>query len=471
MIFGHHIDTRYALLACADILTLYIAFWSFQFLPSCQGCVIDPSFKINGPTTLLLMGILLLTTTSFGLYNSDAVEDFRIFSKRFLIVWQLLLIPAGLTFVLTKIASGHPLGWQSLAFAAAVAAFVAVLFALHRLIAWGMGLSFMKSRILVLGSGPSVEALSGFLTGPGRSHFLHVDTVGDWRQEDDTPPPVGHNVPALPSSEPGALLKFAQMLKTDEIVVAVDSLRNLPATELIECKLRGIKVVDAISFLERETGQIDAAKIAPEWLAFSTGFVSNHSHRILKRTVDLTISATFLLFTLPLCVLVAIAIKLDSPGPIFYRQERVGLNGGVFQLWKFRSMRADAERDGTPRWASTVDDRVTRVGRFIRLVRIDEIPQVINVLSGDMSFIGPRPERPFFVEQLRELLPNYDLRHRVRPGITGWAQVNYPYGASIEDASRKLAYDLFYLKKNDVLLDLAILMQTVRVVLFAQGAR
>ncbi len=166
------------------------------------------------------MGILLLTTTSFGLYNSDAVEDFRIFSKRFLIVWQLLLIPAGLTFVLTKIASGHPLGWQSLAFAAAVAAFVAVLFALHRLIAWGMGLSFMKTRILVLGSGPSVEALSGFLTGPGRSHFLHVDTVGDWRQEDDTPPPVGHNVPALPSSEPGALLKFAQMLKTDEIVVA-----------------------------------------------------------------------------------------------------------------------------------------------------------------------------------------------------------------------------------------------------------
>ena len=187
--------------------------------------------------------------------------------------------------------------------------------------------------------------------------------------------------------------------------------------------------------------------------------------------MDLTISATFLLFTLPLCVLVAIAIKLDSPGPIFYRQERVGLNGGVFQLWKFRSMRADAERDGTPRWASTVDDRVTRVGRFIRLVRIDEIPQVINVLSGDMSFIGPRPERPFFVEQLRELLPNYDLRHRVRPGITGWAQVNYPYGASIEDASRKLAYDLFYLKKNDVLLDLAFLMQTVRVVLFAQGAR
>ena len=418
------------------------------------------------------MGILLLTTTSFGLYNSDAVENFRVFSKRFLIVWQLLLIPAGVTFVLTKIASGRPLGWQSLAFAAAVAAFVAALFVLHRLLAWGMGLSFMKSRILVLGSGPSVEALSGFLTGPGRSHFLHLETVGDSRQAESTPPPVGGaSVPALLSNEPGALLKFAQMLKTDEIVVAVDSLRDVPATELIECKLRGIKVIDAISFLERETGQIDAAKIAPEWLAFSTGFVSNHPHRILKRTVDLAISATFLLIMLPLCLLVAIAIKLDSPGPIFYRQERVGLNGGVFQLWKFRSMRADAERDGTPRWASTVDDRVTRVGRFIRLVRIDEIPQVINVLSGDMSFIGPRPERPFFVEQLRELLPNYDLRHRVRPGITGWAQVNYPYGASIEDASRKLAYDLFYLKKNDVLLDLAILMQTVRVVLFAQGAR
>jgi lipopolysaccharide/colanic/teichoic acid biosynthesis glycosyltransferase len=166
-----------------------------------------------------------------------------------------------------------------------------------------------------------------------------------------------------------------------------------------------------------------------------------------------------------------VAIKLESRGSIFYRQERVGLNGRVFRVWKFRSMRSDAESDGVPRWATSSDDRVTRVGRFIRKVRIDEIPQIINVLAGDMSFIGPRPERPFFVEQLKQHIAYYDLRHRVRPGITGWAQVNYPYGASIDDAKRKFAYDLYYVKNNDVLLDFVILVQTVRVILFAQGSR
>jgi lipopolysaccharide/colanic/teichoic acid biosynthesis glycosyltransferase len=165
------------------------------------------------------------------------------------------------------------------------------------------------------------------------------------------------------------------------------------------------------------------------------------------------------------------AIKQGSRGPIFYRQERVGLNGAIFKVWKFRSMRTDAEGDGVPRWANSTDDRVTRIGRFIRKVRIDEIPQIINVLSGDMSFVGPRPERPFFVEQLRKEIPHYDLRHKVKPGITGWAQINYPYGASIEDAKQKLSYDLYYLKNNDAVLDFAILAQTVRVILFAHGGR
>jgi exopolysaccharide biosynthesis polyprenyl glycosylphosphotransferase len=199
--------------------------------------------------------------------------------------------------------------------------------------------------------------------------------------------------------------------------------------------------------------------------------VLDQPRRVLKYIGDFVVSLSFLVAVLPLTVLVALAIKLESPGPVFYRQERVGLNGKVFRIWKFRSMRADAERDGVPRWAKSADDRVTRIGRFIRKVRIDEIPQIFNVLAGDMSFIGPRPERPFFVEQLREHIPCYDLRHRVRPGITGWAQVNYPYGASVEDAKRKFSYDLYYVKKNDVLLDLAILVQTVRVILFAQGSR
>ncbi|MDB5452814.1 MAG: sugar transferase, partial [Caulobacteraceae bacterium] len=179
----------------------------------------------------------------------------------------------------------------------------------------------------------------------------------------------------------------------------------------------------------------------------------------------------FLAFILPLAALIALAIKLESPGPAFYSQERVGLNGRVFRVLKFRSMRTDAEADGVARWASKSDDRVTRIGRFIRKVRLDEVPQVLNVLAGDMSFIGPRPERPAFIEELKKQIPLYDLRHRVRPGITGWAQVNYPDGATIEDAKQKLSYDLYYLKRNDFLLDIAILVQTVRVVLFSNGAR
>ena len=186
---------------------------------------------------------------------------------------------------------------------------------------------------------------------------------------------------------------------------------------------------------------------------------------------DFTVSLTFLAAVLPITLLVAAAIKLESRGPVFYRQERVGLNGRIFRVWKFRSMRTDAEKDGVPRWASAKDSRVTRVGRFIRATRIDEIPQIINVLGGDMSFIGPRPERPYFVEQLRREMPYYDLRHRVKPGITGWAQVNYRYGESIEDARQKLAFDLFYVKNNDFFLDLTILVQTVRVILFAHGAQ
>jgi sugar transferase (PEP-CTERM system associated) len=454
-----------------DLLVFYAVLRLLEYIPVCPGCFIQSNIHLDPGTAIILAGLLFLTVASVGLYNEGLSHSFGNAAKQFLFTWQLLLVSFGLTFALTKIASGFPFSWRAAALAGGLAAFVMVLFALRALVTWCMDLPFMKKRILVLGAGPGAEALGEFLRGPGHRHFVQVQSDPSWQLAENAMPQIGNVVLALPLSEPGSLLRFAQLLRVDEIVVVADDRREFPAAELIDCKLQGISVVDALTFWEREAGVIEASQVAPEWLAFASGFPSNQPHRILKRAVDLVISASFLLLFLPLCVLVALAIKLESPGPVFYRQERVGLNGRVFRLWKFRSMRADAEKDGTPQWAASVDSRVTRVGRVIRLLRIDEIPQIINVLSGDMSFIGPRPERPFFVEQLRELLPNYDLRHRVRPGITGWAQVNYPYGASVEDARRKLAYDLFYLKKNDVLLDLAILMQTVRVVLFAQGAR
>jgi len=241
--------------------------------------------------------------------------------------------------------------------------------------------------------------------------------------------------------------------------------------ELLECKLHGIAVTGFMTFWERESGQVDFLHAGPDWFAFSDGFLLNQPQRALKRAADFAVSLAFLVLFLPLILATILAIRLESPGPIFYRQERVGLNGRIFRVWKFRSMRTDAESDGVPKWAGAGDSRVTRIGRFIRKARIDEIPQIINVLAGDMSFIGPRPERPFFVEQLREMIPYYELRHRVKPGITGWAQVNYPYGASVDDARQKLAYDLYYVKNNDMFLDIAILVRTVRVILFAEGAR
>ena len=470
-LFGHHLNFSAVLLAGIDGAAFALALRLLELLPNCRDCFIPSPVRLDLPQIAVLTGLLLLTAISVGLYNNDAAQDFRLLAKRFLPVWQLMFIPAIAAFVLTKFDQGHPFGWQTATLSIAITAFVLLLFGLHRALIWWLGLSFMKTRVLVLGAGAGAQSVSDFLTGPGRSHFHHVQTISNWRTTDHLSPRIGNVALAISPTEPAALCRFAELLRTDEIIVACDDRRDFPVTELLECKLRGIRVVDALTFWEREAGLIDAWEVGPEWLTFSSGFVFNQPHRVLKRTIDLVISAAFLIFVLPLCLLVALAIKLESRGPIFYRQERVGLNGRVFPLWKFRSMRTDAEQDGVPRWAGSADDRVTRVGRFIRKVRIDEIPQVINVLAGDMSFIGPRPERPFFVQQLRELLPNYDLRHRVRPGITGWAQVNYPYGATVEDAKRKLSYDLFYLKKNDILLDLAILMQTVRVVLFAHGAR
>jgi exopolysaccharide biosynthesis polyprenyl glycosylphosphotransferase len=206
-------------------------------------------------------------------------------------------------------------------------------------------------------------------------------------------------------------------------------------------------------------------------LTFEDGFRVNFSRRLVKRALDVVVGLVFLVLMAPICAVVAVLIKLDSAGPAFFWQERVGLNGKTFRICKFRSMRTDAEADGVARWATELDPRITRVGHFIRKFRLDEFPQVFNVLRGDMSFIGPRPERPVFVEQLRKDIPYYDVRHRVQPGITGWAQVSYRYGASKEDARRKLGYDLYYVKNGDLLLDLAILLQSVRVVLFAAGSR
>jgi sugar transferase (PEP-CTERM system associated) len=255
------------------------------------------------------------------------------------------------------------------------------------------------------------------------------------------------------------------------VIVADQADADPNAAALLDSKLRGARVMSVSTFCERHLGRIDLETVDAHWLLCADGFAQGQVTNLLKRALDVVVSLSLLVLTLPVMLITALLIKLDSAGPVLYRQERLGLHGEVFTLCKFRSMRLDAEAGGNPRWAQHQDPRVTRIGRFIRPMRIDELPQLINVLLGQMSMIGPRPERPHFVEQLTRVIPLYRQRAYVKPGITGWAQVNYPYGASVEDAREKLAYDLYYVKNRSLLLDLLILFATVRVILFREGAR
>jgi len=255
------------------------------------------------------------------------------------------------------------------------------------------------------------------------------------------------------------------------VIVAMDERRgSLPVGELLDCKVNGVPVLEGESFFEELTGRIMVEKINPSWLIFHEGFQKSWLMLAGKRIIGMVFSASGLFLSLPVLLVTALGIRLESEGPVFFRQVRVGKGGRPFTLVKFRSMRVDAEVDGA-RWAGAADDRVTRIGRWIRRMRIDEIPQMWNVLRGDMNFVGPRPERPEFVGELREKIPYYDQRHSVKPGITGWAQINFPYGASVEDAKRKLEYDLYYIKHMSVLLDLYIILKTVKTILFREGSR
>ncbi len=325
-----------------------------------------------------------------------------------------------------------------------------------------------KRRVVILGAGENAaEMIHKMRRRTDRRGFkvLGYVQIGD--------EPIG--VPtALLLHPKGALCQWVARLDADEIVVGPDDRRGtLPVDELLECRHNGIAVTELTEFLEREAGRIKMDFTNPSWLIFSDGFNISPLRRTIKRAFDLVVAVLVLLMTWPLMLATALAIRLESGrgAPILYRQLRVGENDKPFSLIKFRSMGTDAERDGVARWATENDERVTRVGRFIRKVRLDELPQLWNVLRGDMSIIGPRPERPQFVNEFNNRIRYYRLRHCVKPGLTGWAQLRYPYGSSLQDAEQKLNFDLFYVKNHNLVFDLAILMQTVEVVLFGRGAR
>jgi sugar transferase (PEP-CTERM system associated) len=333
-----------------------------------------------------------------------------------------------------------------------------------------------KGRVLVYGAGRAAESILGLRRRADRRGF---SVVGFVRPPGDSPEPAPPAAPSAFDSQPvfdgsGRLLDLCERLDVDEIVVAIDDRRRgFPIRELLECRLAGVDVTELLTFLERESGRVRIDVLNPSWIIFGEGFRRGSLRQLSSRTLDLIAGTALLILSLPFVVGTLIAIKLEDGlrAPVLYRQERVGYGGRTFRLMKFRSMRVDAEAPGEARWAQRNDPRVTRVGAVIRRLRIDELPQVLNVLRGDMSLVGPRPERPEFVAELAEKIPYYVERHCVKPGITGWAQLCYPYGSSAQDALEKLQYDLYYIKNNSLLLDLVILVQTAEVALFGKGAR
>ncbi|MBS93016.1 MAG: UDP-phosphate galactose phosphotransferase [Chromatiales bacterium] len=327
--------------------------------------------------------------------------------------------------------------------------------------------SLFKSRVLVIGAGKQASTIARLVTNDDRQGFTIVGYIHTGREE------ISAECAGKIIS-PDRLVDYVVSETVNEIVVAMDNRRDcFPSRELLDCRLTGFEITNVTSFVEREAGKVSLEVISDGWIIFSDGFRRGPIHIVLERIFDIFASLLLLVVISPIMVVSAIILWLESFGrePIFYRQERVGYKGGCFDLLKFRSMRVNAEADGTARWAASDDPRVTPIGGIIRRFRIDELPQIINILRGDMSFVGPRPERPQFVEMLCEQIPYYNERHSVKPGLAGWAQLAYSYGASIDDARHKLQYDLYYIKNHSVILDLFILLQTLDVVVWGRGSR
>jgi sugar transferase (PEP-CTERM system associated) len=420
----------------------------------------------GGSTDATLWKIAVVTALcQLCFYYNDLYDLTIVASNRELVV-RLLQAAGAAAIVLAVVAFAAPsLILDPATFVTALGVFVVAV------ISWRLTFNHLardphlEERILILGTGQTARMLARQM---GTQQDFAYRLVGFVRNADDVPTVRQHDILGSPND----IDRIVRTRHVDRIVVGLSDRRGrLPIEQLLRAKLSGVRVEDATTTYERLTGKILIDDLKPSWLIFSDGFRASRWTRFIKRMLDLSFSILLGLVSAPLMLLTAAAVKIDSPGPAVYRQKRVGEKGRVFLIYKFRSMRADAEQAGQPVWARDKDDRVTRVGRFIRVTHLDELPQLWNVMRGDMSFVGPRPERPFFVEQLARNIPFYTQRHAVKPGLTGWAQVKYRYGSTIEDAMEKLQYDLYYIKHLSVFFDLTIALDTVKVILFGKGAK
>jgi len=457
-IFNHYLHRRTLLQIFFDVGLIIVALFAVVLSQGEGAGRIMPFAASHG---LSLAGCMFVINSATGFYQHVHNRSLTESCARGLLA---LLIALPLAYGIFSLLPAEIVHREMLTLAAmsAVAAVLA-----HRVYAAHSSVQAQaRTKILIFGSGAAAKTVGQTL----KAADPHAHIVGYFAGPNETAHEVARAELIAPQ---GSLTQTALRLGVDEIVVALSERRggSMPLRELLDCKLYGIQVVDIATYFEKTLAQIKISHVNAGWLVFGDGFNQGMLRTAVKRGFDLLFSSLILLLAAPIMLLTAIAVALESRGPVFYRQERVGLNGRVFEVIKFRSMRADAEKDGKPRWASKNDDRVTRIGRFIRRVRIDELPQLINVLKGEMSLVGPRPERQYFVDELVAKIPYFAVRHSVKPGVTGWAQVRYEYGSTVEDSVEKLQYDLYYVKNHTLFLDLLILLETVAVVLTGKGAR
>lgn len=474
-LFGHYIGLPAVLLSFVEVFIIVCLVYFGEHVLRARGFDLSAGAEIFAAVAMPISVVVAIF--SFGLYSRPHFfiwED--VLSRSLVLIAPLIILMGAETYIRQEIiAHRNFYGDYVLDF------IVLLMFLLLSLVARRGFIEFVdvtgafRHRVLVLGSGARAAKIHQLcLQHRDRAFtlvgFVHFSTGVDKVQD---PPEISRRSKSRRNDywiSPNALAEFCQQNRVQELVVALSERRGLPIRDLLDCRLRGVTITEYVTFWERESGQIDLDGINPGWLVFSEGFRIGAFRSAMKRLFDIVVSILMLLLTSPVLVITAIVIKCDSPGPILYRQERIGLNGRNFTILKFRSMKLDAEKDG-PRWASKNDDRLTSSGKFIRKVRIDELPQILNVLVGDMAFVGPRPERPVFVTALSQKIPYYIERHLAKPGITGWAQINYPYGATEEDAKMKLSYDLYYIKNCSLFLDMVVLIQTIKVLIWNSGAR
>ena len=472
-LFNNYLRVPFVVLAGLESLVFLLSVYSaalvrFQSTDfDYTNIVIDYYGGDIGMIAAIYTSVMMLSMIALGHYQSQQHFSPSIFTETVLRVLVSLILGSLalmiLYYVLPQIYMGR--GFHSIAL---LLSFVGIIFT-RAFFYYFVDQNILKRKVLVVGAGSRAQTLINEKGGAQDGVSYRLLGYMPVQQE-------SIHVPAdkVIHVEPDQIADFAIESEVDEIIMAIEDRRkSYPDEELLKCKLAGIKIVDPVTFLEKEQGKVNLEMLHPSWMIYSPGFTRNDLKSLFARFFDIASSLIILTLMFPILLLAAFLISAESGfrHPVFYKQERVGLDGRVFTLMKFRSMKVNAEKDGKAVWASKNDNRITATGKFIRKTRIDELPQIINILKGDMRLVGPRPERPEFVEDLSTKIPYYKKRHTVKPGLAGWAQLKYPYGATERDAYEKLQYDLYYVKNHNVIMDFFILLQTIEIVIMGKGAR